>query len=429
MLYVLLVALAVASLVVLAADLAYDSLHLLESIALVYTFAMLVYTWYVYVLATRFDRGLRKREWPAYEDEPVAVLVPCLNEEPDLLGRCLRSVVAAKGRKQIVLIDDGSNDETAAALRDWGEQPGFTLIRFPHNRGKREALHAAVKRLAPEVRFVVTIDSDTVLDGDAIVNVVRPLKHDRVVAATGDVRLLNERSNFLTRMIASYYWIGLHLYKAAQSSINSVTCCSGCLAAYRREKLDAIIDQFAGQRFLGRPCTHSEDRHLTNLCLMEGDSVVFVPGAISHTETPDTVRRFVKQQMRWKRGFMREGIFTLTHAWRRKRLLFAQVALWELTEPFATLGLRVGVVMMAIAQPTTFAATLVPIWLFVGIVRNVVLVAVTPHRLPGMIGYMLFYEFVLYWVNVWALLTVAKSGWLTRGGEGPAYDATAPAVV
>lgn len=428
-LYVLLLALAAASLAVLALDFAADSVHVLETIALVYTFAMLFYTWYVYVLAAKFDRGLNKRSWPAYDDELIAVLVPCLNEAPDLLGRCLTSVRAAKGRKIIVLIDDGSGEETAAALRDWGALPGFQLIRFASNRGKRAALHAAVKALPPGVEFVVTIDSDTVLDGDAIVNVVRPLKFERVAAATGDVRLLNERANFLTRMIASYYWIGLHLYKAAQSSINSVTCCSGCLAAYRRDKLDAIIDEFASQRFLGRACTHSEDRHLTNLCLRDGDSVVFVPDAISHTESPDTVRRFIKQQMRWKRGFMREGIFTLTHAWRRKRLLFAQVALWELTEPFATLGLRVGVVFLALVQPSAFLLTLIPIWLFVGIVRNVLLVAVTPRRLPGLIGYMLFYEFVLYWVNIWALLTVSKNGWLTRGGEAEVYEAGAAAVV
>lgn len=424
----MLIALALGSLAVLAYDYVSDAVDLLESIAFVYTVAMLFYTWYVYGLAARFDRLRERRPWPAYDGGLIAVLVPCLNEDPELLGRCLRSVAAARGRKLIVLIDDGSDAVTADALSEWGACGGFRLIRFARNRGKRAALHAAVKSLPPDVRYVVTIDSDTVLDRDAIVNVVRPLAHESVVAATGDVRLLNERQNLLTRMIAAYYWIGLHLYKAAQSTIGSVTCCSGCLAAYRREKLDAIIDRFAAQQFLGRECTHSEDRHLTNLCLRDGDAVVFVPDAISHTETPHTVGRFLRQQMRWKRGFMRESIFTLTHAWRRKRLLFAQVALWELTEPFATLGLRVGVVLLAITHPTSFLLMLVPVWLFVGLVRNVLLVAFTPQRLPGMVGYMLFYELVLYWINVWALLTVSKSGWLTRGGNEAEYDSTVAAM-
>ncbi|MGH2906876.1 MAG: glycosyltransferase [Solirubrobacterales bacterium] len=430
-LYASLIALGIASLILLIVDLRSDAINPLATIAVVYMAGMLAYTWYVYMLAARFDRKRRNESWPAYEDELVAVLVPCLNEEPELLGRCLHSVSSAAGRKMIVLIDDGSNAETAAAMDEWSRCTGFSLVRFPENRGKREALYAAVKRLPPEVRFVVTIDSDTILDRDAIVRVVRPLKHDKVVAATGDVQLLNERSNFLTRMIASYYWIGLHLYKAAQSSINSVTCCSGCLAAYRRETLDSIIDAFANQRFLGKACTHSEDRHLTNLCLKDGNSVVFVPDAISITETPDTVRRFVRQQMRWKRGYMRESIFTLTHAWRRKRLLFMQVALWELTEPFVTLGLRIGVVLMIFTHASVFVFALLPIWLFVGVVRNVLLVASVPEKLPGMLGYMLFYEVVLYWVNVWALLTVSKSGWLTRGGneEPQVYEAAVPAAL
>ena len=42
--------------------------------------------------------------------------------------------------------------------------------------------------------------------------------------------------------------------------IRSVVCCSGCLAAYRAALLREVIDEFAGQRFLGESCTHSEDR-------------------------------------------------------------------------------------------------------------------------------------------------------------------------
>jgi len=78
------------------------------------------------------------------------------------------------------------------------------------------------------------------------------------------VLLLNERQNLLTRMVGTYYWVGLNIYKQAQSVIRSVVCCSGCLAAYRASLLREMIDEFAGQRFLGEPCTHSEDRHLTN---------------------------------------------------------------------------------------------------------------------------------------------------------------------
>ena len=147
---------------------------------------------------------------------------------------------------------------------------------FSENKGKREALHYAVKNLIDDdVEFVVTIDSDTVLEGDALIRVVEPLKSPRIGAATGNVLLLNESQNLLTRMIGTYYWVGLNIYKQAQSVIRSVVCCSGCLAAYRAPLLREIIDEFASQRFLGERCTHSEDRHLTNLVLREGYDVVY----------------------------------------------------------------------------------------------------------------------------------------------------------
>ena len=91
--------------------------------------------------------------------------------------------------------------------------------------------------------------------------------------------LLNERQNLLTRMVGTYYWVGLNIYKQAQSVIRSVVCCSGCLAAYRASLLREVIDEFAGQRFLGQSCTHSEDRHLTNLVLKRGYDVVYVAEA------------------------------------------------------------------------------------------------------------------------------------------------------
>ena len=111
----------------------------------------------------------------------------------------------------------------------------IALHEFPENRGKREALHLAVTQLLDDdVDFVVTIDSDTVLEPDALVRVVEPLLCPEIGASTGNVLLLNERQNLLTRMVGTYYWVGLNIYKQAQSVIRSVVCCSGCLAAYQR---------------------------------------------------------------------------------------------------------------------------------------------------------------------------------------------------
>ena len=226
--------------------------------------------------------------------------------------------------------------------------------------------------------------------------------------------LLNERQNLLTRMIGTYYWVGLNIYKQAQSVIRSVVCCSGCLAAYRASLLREVIDEFAGQRFLGQSCTHSEDRHLTNLVLKRGYDVVYVAEAVSWTETPATVRGFLRQQRRWKRGYIRESIYTLSYAWLVKKLLWLQVLLWDLNAPFLAFGMRIGLIVLVFTNPALFLTAILPGWVVMLLIRYSFVPLRARDKLLGLFLYMFFYEGCLYWLNLWALFTVRNRSWVTR---------------
>src|ERR1041384_4132086 len=330
-----------------------------ERFTLAYLGVLVVYTWYLFELLLVHD--VRPRKYPKYSGGKIAVVIPCYNEDPQLVEDSIRTVLAAYGNKQIIVIDDGSTNGVQTRLRELEQELPIQLHEFAQNAGKREALHYAVTKLIDDdAEFVVTIDSDRLLEVQALVRVVEPLSSPRIGASTGNVLLLNERLNLLTRMIGTYYWVGLNIYKQAQSVIRSVVCCSGCLAAYRASLLREIIGEFAGQRFLGEQCTHSEDRHLTNLVLKRGYDVVYVSGAVSWTETPATVKGFLRQQRRWKRGYVRESLFTLLYAWRTKKLLWLQILVWDLTAPFLAFGLRVGVIVLVFADPKPFFSAVLP---------------------------------------------------------------------
>ena len=378
-----------------------------------YLLLLVFYTWYLFALL--FVHDVRPRRYPVYAGEKIAVVIPCFNETPQMLEHSIRTVLAAAGRKQVIVIDDGSRNGVPGYLAELARETGITAHYFFENRGKREALRYAVTDLIDDdVEFVVTIDSDTALQPDALVRVVEPLKAEGIGASTGNVLLLNEDQNLLTRMVATYYWVGLNIYKQAQSVIRSVVCCSGCLAAYRAPLLREVIDEFAAQRFLGEPCTHSEDRHLTNLILRRGFDVVYTAEAVSWTETPSTVRGFIRQQRRWKRGYIRESIYTLTYAWRRKRLLFLQILFWDLTAPFLSFGLRLALVVTALHEPRLVLTTILPSWVVLMLVRYILVPLRARDKLPGLFLYMVFYELCLYWLNLWALLTVRNKSWVTR---------------
>jgi cellulose synthase/poly-beta-1,6-N-acetylglucosamine synthase-like glycosyltransferase len=378
-----------------------------------YLFVLFLYTSYLFLLL--FLNDVKPRSYPLYEGEKIAVVIPCFNESPEMLEHSIRTVLGARGNKQVIVIDDGSTNGVRAHIAELERQHELDVHYFLENEGKREALHYAVKNLLDDdVDFVVTIDSDTALAPDALIRVVEPLKSPRIGAATGNVLLSNEEQNLLTRMVGTYYWVGLNIYKQAQSVIRSVVCCSGCLAAYRAPLLRAVIDEFAEQRFLGERCTHSEDRHLTNLVLREGYDVVYVENALSWTETPATMGGFLRQQRRWKRGYIRESIYTLSYAWRNKRLLFLQVLFWDLTAPFLSFGLRVALVVTAVRFPMLLVTTILPSWIVLMLFRYIFIPLRARDKLLGLFLYMLFYEACLYWLNLWALFTVKNKSWLTR---------------
>ncbi len=175
----------------------------------IYTYALLASTWLVFILL--FIEDTSKKVYPKYAGEKISVIMPCFNESLGLLLRSIESVINAEGNKEIIIIDDGSTNSIRPYLTGLGRLDDVDVHFFTRNQGKRHALHYAVKEIIQNSKFVVTIDSDTVLDPKAFIKVVEPLKLANIGAATGDVRILNEKQNILTRMIATYYWIGLNI--------------------------------------------------------------------------------------------------------------------------------------------------------------------------------------------------------------------------
>jgi len=382
----------------------------------IYFGLLLLYTWFIFILLfigeIKKDRAVDADPPP---DTKVGVIVPVYNEGPELLIKAIKSVVETNGNKIIYIVDDGSTSTACKrVLRHIAENTDIQVHFFETNKGKRHALYHGVKVLVDQVDFIITIDSDTVLDQNALRYIIRPFSDPKVGATSGEVRLINEKENLLTRMVGAYYWIGLHIYKRAQSSLGIVVCCSGCLSAYRASVIRDIIDDFVNQKFFGEACTHSEDRHLTNLVLKRGYHVKFIPEAISYTETPSTLKGFLKQQQRWKRGYVRESIYTLTYAWKTRPVLFCEILLWELTIPYLSFGLMIGLFVSIFADPKLFLTEILPAWIIFMVVRYIHIFFYAKKKIPGLLIYMLFYDLFLYWQSIYALFTVKNKSWMTR---------------
>jgi len=85
---------------------------------------------------------------------PIAAIIPAYNEAPRL-ARVLAAVTAAPSVEEVIVVSDGSTDETCAVAAAW---PNVTLVPLPTNTGKSGALAAGVDCTGAEVLLFLDAD-------------------------------------------------------------------------------------------------------------------------------------------------------------------------------------------------------------------------------------------------------------------------------
>jgi glycosyltransferase involved in cell wall biosynthesis len=103
----------------------------------------------------------RRRSPGSGKRRSISCVIPCFNEGANLrhLLPRLEDILWATGlRWEIIVVDDGSTDDTAAVAQAWCELPGFRCISLSRNFGKEAALTAGLA--------AATGDAVVLLDGD-----------------------------------------------------------------------------------------------------------------------------------------------------------------------------------------------------------------------------------------------------------------------
>lgn len=171
--------------------------------------------------------------------------------------------------------------------------------------------------------LIVTVDSDTIIhDKRAVLELIQPLKKEKVGAVTGDVRVENKSDNIVSKLISYRYWVAFNQERAAQSLFSVVMCCSGPFSVYRREIIDKVKEKYIDQKFLGVCCTYGDDRHLTNMVLGQGWTVEYNPFSKAYTYVPTDLATYIRQQIRWNRSFYREMLWTIPFLYKKNIYLF-----------------------------------------------------------------------------------------------------------
>jgi N-acetylglucosaminyltransferase len=351
---------------------------------------------------------------PFAEPEPhwpsVDVIVPCFNEDPQVLRRCLGSILGQRyeGALRVWVVDDGSSnlpvlkpvyDEFAADAR-------CELIPLRPNRGKRLAQDAAVRRGQADI--VVNIDSDTAVSPDALATIVRLFQDPLVAMATGNVHPSDQGTNQLTRLMKVRYRLLFEVERGAQSRFDSVLCCSGSFSAYRRSAIDEVWSQYVGHSPVSIP---GEDLHLTVRILARDYHSLYEPRAVAETKVPATLRTYMRQQLRWNRSFYRELPYIVPLLARRPPYLTLDVAARFLL-PLLLPSTLVVAVIGAMANSGTLLRDAV---LLGGMAVSHLAVVIWQTRDPWFcLRYGLLYLTVLIPIRLYAFFTPRNSSWGTR---------------
>ncbi len=264
---------------------------------LILRYAVLILYSFMDHLESLFNR--RNAPPPKFREEAnlplVTLVVPAFNEGL-VIQPAVRSLLALDyPNYEIIVIDDGSTDDTyekaMVVARESRDVPVRVVTK--RNGGKAQALNTGMSLARGE--FIVNMDGDTKLSGNALRVCIRHFENPRIGAVAGNVKVLN-RENIWSRIQALEYVEGLAMARKAQSFMRTVNIIPGPLGMFRK----SVLQQVGGYDH----DTFAEDCDLTLKLLMRGWHIAYEPNAIAWVETPTRLLDLLKQRYRWTRGIL-----------------------------------------------------------------------------------------------------------------------------
>ncbi len=337
------------------------SLIIFVTILFLRYFALL---WFAYLgHAERNVLGVRElHQLPA-----VSILVPAYNEGK-VLERALTSLMQIDYPEyEVLVIDDGSTDDTLRLAVEWEGQRGSGEFRVitKSNGGKASALNAGIAHSKHPLIFCM--DADSFIEPQTLLRAARHFADPSVGAVAGNVKVEN-RGRIITNLQALEYIEGLNMPRRAQGFVAAVNIVPGPVGMFRREALEEIggyeLDTFA------------EDADLTLKMMAAGWRVEYEDTAVAWSEAPETWIDLVQQRYRWTRGILQ--------ALRKRKGLFLR--------PFPDFPLWVSTIQLA------FEAL---IWPFMNVFAHLFFAIVATLFGAG--------ELILYWMILLTLLDLVAA--------------------
>jgi cellulose synthase/poly-beta-1,6-N-acetylglucosamine synthase-like glycosyltransferase/peptidoglycan/xylan/chitin deacetylase (PgdA/CDA1 family) len=260
-------------------------------------------TVFLLAFARRHARGIAAID-PSFAPF-VSIVVPAYNEAAGIAA-ALRSLAASLYPSfEVLVVDDGSTDDTAAIVYAVIEEDGLTNVQLIRrvNGGKAAALNTGIEHARGDI--VVTVDGDTVFEPQTVGLLVQRFRDPRVGAVSGNTKVANRR-RLLGRWQHIEYVMGFNLDRRLYDVLGCMSTVPGAVGAFRRQALEQVGGVSDD--------TLAEDTDLTVAVVRAGWRVVYREDARAWTEAPSSWGQLWRQRYRWCYG-------TLQAMWKHRRAL------------------------------------------------------------------------------------------------------------
>jgi cellulose synthase/poly-beta-1,6-N-acetylglucosamine synthase-like glycosyltransferase len=280
--------------------------------------------------------------------KPVSILVPAFNEEASIVASVRSFIRLHYPRFEVIVVSDGSTDSTMDRLieafalveepRVWARtiptarvlrvmrslrHPGLVVVE-KENGGKSDALNAAIN--IARYPLIAPVDSDSMLDAQAILRASRNfVKDDSVIAVGGTVRPLNGATisegrpthlhmprTWIERLQVVEYARAFFLGRAGWTRLGALLIVSGAFGLFRRDVVLAVGGFWTGT--VGEDMELVMRLHKEHVQRGTPHRIVFSPDPICWTEVPSDLGTLRRQRNRWHRGLW-------TNLWRHRDML------------------------------------------------------------------------------------------------------------
>ena len=184
---------------------------------------------------------------PKDEDLPHVTFLICAYNEQDVVDMKMENTLQLdypKNKLHIMWVTDGSTDETNLRLKRY---PEVEIVYSPERRGKTAALNHGISQISSE--FTVMTDANTLVNSDALRNIVVHFQDPSVACVAGEKRVMARTDGETAAQGEGLYWRYESTLKRLDSELYSAMGAAGELNAirttlYKPMPENALLDDF-----------------------------------------------------------------------------------------------------------------------------------------------------------------------------------------